>query len=99
MFKTVLLYYVDRFGFVELNKVVPKLFLWAFTCRLKNTAVQLASIDKYATQEDSILRVIHNAHTPDDILNVVLETINEGDIRCSKCGEIINTFKDYKKVI
>lgn len=99
MFKTVLLYYVDRFGFVELNKVVPKLLLWAFTCRLKNTAVQLASIDKYASQEDSILRVIHNAHTPDDILNVVLETINEGDIRCSKCGEIINIFKEYKKVI
>lgn len=99
MFKTVLLYYVDRFGFAELNKVVPKLFLWAFTCRLRNTAVQLASIDGYASQNSSILRVIHNAHTPDDILNVVLDTINESEIRCSKCGEVINIFKEYKKVV
>lgn len=99
MFKTVLLYYVDRFGFTELNKIVPKLFLWAFSCRLRNTAVQLASIDGYASQDSSILRIIHNAHTPDDILNVVLDTINESEIRCSKCGEVINIFKEYKKVV
>lgn len=98
MFDTLVLYYIDRFGNEELDKVIPKFFIWAFSLRLSNIAIQRASIDNYAKQEDSMLRYIHDAKTPYDIINLNLESIDENDVKSTKCEKIINMFKQLKKI-
>ena len=98
MFDTLLLYYMDRFGNEELDKVIPKFFIWAYSLRLKNYAIQLASIDKYAIQNDSMLRHVHNAKTPYDIINLSQDGLEEGKIVSTKCDKIKGIFDKLKKV-
>lgn len=98
MFCTLLLYYFDRFGREELDKVIPKFFVWAYSLRLTSPAVQLASIDNYATAADSMFQIVNDAKTPYDIINISLEGLTANDIRCTKCNEIIDTFRKLNKI-
>ena len=98
MFSTLVLYYLDRFGIEELDKVVPKFFVWAYSLRLASPAVQLATIDNYATEWDSMLRKVHDAKTPFDIINLNQEGLSKNDIRCTKCEEVIEMFRKLKKI-
>lgn len=98
MFNVLVLYYIDRFGKVELDKVIPKFFVWAYSLRLLNIAVQRASIDNYAKREDSMLRYVHNAKTPYDIINLNLKCIDEKDVSSTKCERISEMFKKLKKI-
>ena len=95
MFYTLLLYYVDRFGEEELDKVIPQFFIWAYKLRLQLSAVQLASIDNYATAWDSMFRYVYDAKTPYDIINVNIEGVQSK--QCSGCEQIKNLFKEYNK--
>ena len=98
MFYTLVLYYVDRFGKEELDKVIPNFFIWAYTLRLVSPAVQLASTDNYAIERGSMIRKVHDAKTPYDIINIPQEGINNTDIRCTNCNEIIEMFRKLNKI-
>ena len=95
MFYTLLLYYVDRFGEEELDKIIPQFFIWAYKLRLQMSAVQLASIDNYATAWDSMFRHVYDAKTPYDIININIEGVQLK--QCSGCEQIKNLFKEYNK--
>ena len=95
MFDTLLLYYIDKFGFEELDKVVPKFFIWAYTLRLESPVVQLASTDNYACDRESMLRVVHDAQNPYDIINISQESLSS--IACTKCEAIANMFQQLNK--
>ena len=100
MFYTDLLYYIDRFGFEELDKIVPKLFIWAYTLRLSSQAVQRAAMDNYARgkgENISMFKVIHESRTPYDIINVNLECLDEAV--CTQCDEVKDKFVEIKKLI
>lgn len=98
MFDTLVLYYIDRFGKEELDKVIPKFFIWAYKLRLLNVAVQLIATDNYAKEDDSMLRHVFEAKTPYDIINLTIENIDYKYIKCTKCNEIIDIFKRLKKI-
>jgi len=99
MFDTLLLYYVDRFGFQEIGKVMQKFFIWAYTLRLTSYAVQLASIDNMAKDSDySMFNVVRDASTPYDIINMNLHSLVETECQSSKCEEIKKKFKDLHKL-
>lgn len=95
MFYTLLLYYIDRFGEEELDKVVPQFFIWSYSLRLRHTAVQLASIDNYASDTNSLFMHVHDAQTPYDIINLDIEGISSK--QCAGCEEIKELFKEYNK--
>lgn len=98
MFYTLLLYYVDRFGYEEMDKVVTKIFVWAYSLRLSNQAVQLVMMDNYAKGNgvQSMFRVIHDARTPFDIINISQPCLEKKE--CTKCDEIGNAFVELKKL-
>lgn len=103
LFMTSLFYFVDRFGFNgELNKIIPHLFLWAFSCRLSNKSVRWSTVDNYARGNSrsnrtfAMLSKIHQAHVPEDILNISIDAVENN---CSKCEEIKGIFERYKKLI
>lgn len=95
MFYTLLLYYVDRFGEEELDKVIQQFFIWAYKLRLGQSVVQLASIDNYATEWDSMFRHVYDAKTPYDIININIEGVQSK--QCSGCEQIMDLFKEYNK--
>ena len=95
MFYTLLFYYVDKFGEEELEKVIPQFFIWAYKLRLQLTAVQLASVDNYASEWGSMFRIVYDAKTPYDIINVNVEGVQSK--QCSACERIKEMFKEYNK--
>ena len=97
MFYTLLLYYVDRFGFDEMDKVVSKFFVWAYYIRFENYSVQLATIDNYSTDKNSMFRIVHDAKTPYDIINLSQNPYKASEFKCSQCNEIKEMFKQLKK--
>lgn len=69
LFDCMLLYYIDRFGFEEINKIVWKLFKEVYSIRIEQYTVKLSTINNYAVNE-RMFRIIRDAHTPFDIINI-----------------------------
>ncbi len=97
LFLTTVLYYIDRFGWIELEKVIPKIFIWSYSLRLQKQAVQRSSIDDYAYENNSMLRIIFEAKTPYDIINTSLENVKSSAVKATKCEAIIYYFKKLNK--
>lgn len=97
MFNTLLLVYVDRFGFIELDSVVPRLFTACYYYRLLNQAVQLATIDNAATDEASMFRLVCRAKTPAEVINACPPDLPEEDMRGIKCEEIKELYFKFNK--
>ena len=99
LFDTVLFYYVDRFGMEELDKVIPKFFIWAYKLRIENRAVHPSTYVKYAIAADSMIRLVHEVQSPQDIINYNIE-INSHlgkDHICNHCEKIKEKFENFNK--
>jgi len=94
LFNTSLVYYIDKFGKEDLSNIVEKLFIWAYTVRLKYQAVQLASIDNYVVQTLNIFKIIKDATKPADVLMVHLPTLSGN--KSTKTAEIVALFETLK---
>lgn len=68
LFNCAVLYYVDKFGREELDLVIDKIFVWAYSLRLSHKAVQIASMDNHALN-DNLFKVIREALNPKSIMN------------------------------
>ena len=76
LFDCALIYYVDKFGEKEIDKVIKKLFVWAFKKRLEMQSVYLETIDKYAL-ETNVFKIIKDATSYKDVVNMRIENIKE----------------------
>ncbi|GHV69290.1 hypothetical protein FACS1894199_17750 [Bacteroidia bacterium] len=93
-----LIYYIDKFGENELPKAIDKIFIWAYTLRLKLYSIGLDSVDNYALNKAhsqvQLFQKIREAVCPSDILNIKLEILKEN--RSSKTEEIVKLFEKMK---
>lgn len=93
-----LIYYIDKFGEKDLSKAIDKIFVWAYSLRLKLHAVGLDSVDNFALNKGhsqiQLFKRIKETITPNDILNLRLETLREN--KSSKTEKIIEHFKSLK---
>ena len=94
LFDCALLFYIDRFGYTEINKALERIFIWAYTVRLEYQNVQLASVDNYVLEELNLFRVIKDATTPNDFFAVNIPVV-EGN-NSTKTKEIEQLFKKLK---
>lgn len=91
LFDCALLYYTDKFGNQDLEKVIVKLFIWSYSLRLGLHSIQLASVDNRAIEWNSVFSIIREATQPKDVYQMYLEkTI---DIRFKNAVEIQKLFK------
>jgi len=94
-----LIYYVDKFGEEELSKAIGKIFIWAYTLRLKLYSVRFDSIDNYALNKAhsdiQLFKRIREAIHPNEIRNIKLEILKKENLG-REIIEIINLFKDMK---
>ncbi len=78
LFECALIYYIDKFGEKELDKVIKKFFIWAYKLRLELQSVRLASMDNRALKT-SLFKTIKDANCHTEVIN--LHVINLENIR------------------
>ncbi len=101
MFDCALIYYMDKFGGVELSNAIEKIFIWTFQVRIKQQSVQLATIDNHVLAQNLFLR-IKEATQPAEVLSLNLPTLsnsdNKNNIRDSNAANdaLVKQFKAMK---
>ncbi len=93
IFDCLLIYYIDKFGFAELSRSIEKIFVWAYSLRLRMQVVQLASMDNYVL-ENNLFKLLKDSIRPSDFINCSLPTITGN--RSSKTEKIVELFKEMK---
>jgi len=88
--------YYYKFNDRNLSKAIEKIFVWAYSLRLKLQAVGLDSVDNYALNQGhsqiQLFKIIKEAIKPHEILNLQLETLKEN--KSSKTEKIVEQFKN-----
>ncbi len=92
IFDCALIYYIDKFGLKDIDRIIEKLFIWAYSLRLKQYAVQLASIDNYVLGDIQVFKYIREAISPKDVLNLNLDVVVK--VESSKTDKIEKKFQD-----
>ena len=93
MFDCLLIYYIDKFGYAEIFRAIEKIFIWAYSLRLKMQIVQLASMDNYVI-DNNLFSLIKNATRPADFINLTLPAVSSKN--STKTEEIETLFEDMK---
>jgi hypothetical protein len=93
IFDCLLIYYFDKFGHVEISRAIEKIFVWAYSLRLKMQVVQLASMDNHVL-EHNLFRLIKEATRPGDFINCSLPVLAEK--KSTKTGDIEKLFRDMR---
>jgi len=93
IFDCLLIYYIDKFGQVEISRAIEKIFVWAYSLRLTMQMVQLASMDNHVL-DNNLFRLIKEATRPGDFINCSLPVIRGN--RSTKTGKIEALFRDMK---
>ena len=84
LFDCALMLFIDKFGEEALSLAIEKIFIWAYSCRLRQYAVQLATVDNYALGEHrynqfNLFRHLHESMTIHEALSFKLENVPEED--------------------
>lgn len=98
IFDCALIYYIDKFGFRDISKAVEKIFIWAYSVRMRYQVIQLASIDNYVVYEKNLFKIISNANNPGEVLTVYLNKIEKNrSNKTEKIEELFIRLKYYDK--
>lgn len=93
IFDCLLIYYLDKFGPVEISRAIEKIFIWSFSLRLQMQVVQLASMDNYVL-ENNLFKVIKEATRPGEFLACSLPPVELN--RSTRTAPIESLFKDMR---
>lgn len=86
MFNCALVYYIDKFGKIDLDRTIKKIFIWAYNLRFKLYSVKLVSVDNYAIgrheyANESIFRKIYYAVNHNEILHLNINSIKKEEMK------------------
>lgn len=92
LFECAVLYYYDKFGDLELEKVAKLCFVWCYRIRLTQQRVAIESVDKAAVNGSSLLNVIRQALHPHEVLSFVIPPLQESQLKATKVQGLVNKF-------
>lgn len=92
LFDCLLIAYIDKFGMVEISRAIEKVFIWAYSLRLKMQVVQLASMDNHVVLSNNPFLLLKEATQPADFLSMELPVLAES--KASKVEKIEQLFRD-----
>lgn len=90
-FDCCLLHYLDKFGTHKLNEAIIKFFLWTYSIRLEQQAVQKVTVDNAAKEYTSFFRIIRESNK---ITDVVHRKVNPANYVGNK-----KTVKNIEKIV
>ena len=88
LFDCALIFYVDKFEDKDIDKVIEKLFVWAYSKRLCMQAIYLETIDNYAIKDTNVFKIIRDANSYKEVLNIQLKDLTS-DFKNIKIDEDI----------
>tara|TARA_R110001599_G_scaffold242579_1_gene442208 strand:- start:13127 stop:14482 length:1356 start_codon:yes stop_codon:yes gene_type:complete len=94
LFDCALIFYIDKFEYENISRAVEKIFIWAYTLRLKYKNLGFASVDNYVVDESNLFKIISQAITPAPLINLPLKNIEL--VKGSKIKEVVAQFKALK---
>ena len=97
VFDALLVYYYDKYGEDNLEKAVVKFYLYAYSIRLTQFRVSVATIDNEVL-EGSMFKVLRDSISPFDILNEYVPVIPESELTSNRPEELYNSFCEYNKI-
>lgn len=97
MFDCALIYYIDKFGYADISRAIEKTFIWAYSLRLTQYSIQLATMDNHV-QKNNIFVVIKEATQPSDYLSIELATVKADSniTNIDKVNSVVELFKTMK---
>ena len=95
VFDALLLFYVDKFGSREIGKAAKLFFLYAYSIRLSQFRVSLASIDGKVIR-DPLFKIIKDATNPYDVLNYLVAPVDNPASNSS--AKILQRFDSMKMI-
>ncbi|WP_259639848.1 DUF262 domain-containing protein [Pseudomonas syringae group genomosp. 3] len=96
MFDCLLIYYIDKFGHADISRAIEKIFIWAYSLRLKMQVVQLASMDNHVL-ENNFFRLIKEATRPADFINYSLLVLRgQKSTRTDEIKALFTAMKYYE---
>ena len=93
LFDCLLIFYMDKFGHAEIASAIERIFIWAYSLRLKHYAIQVAGMDNYVLAHN-LFRILKDATTPADFLCVTLPVVHT--IKSSKINKIEALFREME---
>ncbi|MCT4645772.1 MAG: DUF262 domain-containing protein [Carboxylicivirga sp.] len=93
LFDCALLFYLDKFGNIELERAIEKFFIWAYKVRVEHYNVQLATVDNHALAAPYIFKRIKEATKPGDVLSGTIQAPWQ-ILNNPKTKEIVKLFKE-----
>lgn len=75
IFDCLIMYYMDRFGYEDLSAAIEKTFIWAYSLRLKQKAVQRASMNRHVLEDQKFFSLLRDAVHPREFLDLALPQI------------------------
>jgi hypothetical protein len=100
LFNCGLIYYIDKYGEKDLTKAIDKIFVWAYSLRLKLQAVGLDSVDNFALNQGhsqvQLFKKIKDTIKPNDILNIQFDTLTEIKFPASKNDKVKQIVEHFK---
>ena len=97
VFDALVLFYVDKFGTEDIDKATEKFFLYAYSIRLTQYRVSLATIDNEMVG-GKLFRIMREAMDPYDVLNVYIPSVESRDLAPNRSIQIEDRFEDLKKI-
>ncbi|MCT4587762.1 MAG: DUF262 domain-containing protein [Carboxylicivirga sp.] len=107
LFDCALIYYYDKFGGIEISRMIEKLFIWAYKLRLQQQSVFLSTADNYVLANNVFIAIKEATH-PQQVLNFYISQVEEIRINkkdslkfkvneeITKNNSLINIFTDLK---
>ncbi len=94
IFDCLLIYYIDKFGYTEFSRAIEKIFVWAFTLRLRMQVVQLATADNYVIDHPNLFKLLKESTKTSDFITCSLPVLTQN--RSTKTTEIVTLFQEMK---
>ncbi len=92
LFDCTLIFYIDKFQYKDISRVIEKIFIWAYPIRLRFQNLQFATVDNYVIGELNIFKIISESITPRPVVNLAINNID--NIKARKIEELIELFKE-----
>ena len=89
LFDCLLVYYIDKFGYIDISRAIEKIFIWAYRLRISQEAVQLASMDNHVLKNNWFVHLKESIQTS-DFLNLPLSPLSDSQNKNNKLSEAAN---------
>ena len=100
VFDALLLFYVDKFGTYEIGRATELFFFYAYSIRIKQFRVSLATIDN-AMIEGTLFKTLREVVNPNDLLNYQIYPLSESgnEIASNRSQDLYDYFAGRNMIV